>query len=88
MNQTAKLSAMKQAWVVVVAVALGGVLAQIPLQAQQASPEKIDVSKLGPQVGQQVPDFSLTDQYGATRNLTSIMGPKGAMLVFIRSADW
>ncbi len=49
---------------------------------------KIDVSKLGPQVGERVPDFSLQDQHGKTWTLQSIMGPKGAMLVFIRSADW
>lgn len=48
----------------------------------------IDVSKLGPQVGQRVPDFALEDQTGQTRTLASIMGPKGAMLVFFRSADW
>ncbi len=48
----------------------------------------IDVSKLGPQVGEQVPDFSLTDQNGKVWTRDSIMGPKGAMLVFIRSADW
>jgi hypothetical protein len=45
-------------------------------------------SKLGPQVGERVPDFSLKDQNGKTRTLQSIMGPKGAMLVFFRSADW
>ena len=67
---------------------LGGMLSQIPLMAQEAPREKIDVSKLGPQVGQQVPDFGLKDQAGTTRNLNSIMGPKGAMLVFFRSADW
>ena len=50
--------------------------------------KKIDVSKLGPQVGERVPDFSLPDQNGRTRTLQSIMGPKGALLVFIRSADW
>jgi hypothetical protein len=49
---------------------------------------KIDVSKLGPQVGDRVPDFNLADQNGKTQTLESIMGPKGAMLVFIRSADW
>ncbi|MFN7991993.1 MAG: redoxin domain-containing protein [Bryobacteraceae bacterium] len=54
----------------------------------QASREKIDVSKLGPQVGEKVPDFSLKDQYGNAQTLKSIMGPKGAMLVFVRSADW
>ena len=57
---------------------------QSPQRARQA----IDVSKLGPQVGQRVLDFSLTDQTGRTRNLESVMGPRGAMLVFYRSADW
>ena len=75
-------------WIEVGAAVLSGVLFQVPLPAQPAPREKIDVSKLGPQVGQQVPDFSLKDQHGATRNLSSIMGPKGAMLVFVRSADW
>ena len=50
--------------------------------------QKVDVSKLGPQVGQRVPDFSLRDQTGRTQTLQSIMGPRGAMLVFFRSADW
>jgi len=49
---------------------------------------KIDVSKLGPQVGERIPDFSLKDQNGNTQTLRSIMGSKGAMLVFVRSADW
>lgn len=57
-----------------------------PVYSQQR--EKIDLSKLGPQVGQRVPDFSLKDQSGKVRTLKSIMGPKGAMLVFFRSADW
>ncbi len=79
---------MNRGWIVVVGAVLGGVLTQSVFEAQQLPREKVDVSKLGPQVGQPVPDFSLKDQYGATRNLSSIMGPKGAMLVFIRSADW
>ena len=49
---------------------------------------RVDVSKLGPQVGATVPDFTLTDQHGNKRTLQSILGPKGAMLVFYRSADW
>lgn len=57
-------------------------------QATAPTRTKIDVSKLGPQVGERVPDFSLKDQTGKTQTLESIMGPKGAMLVFIRSADW
>jgi peroxiredoxin len=46
------------------------------------------MSKVGPQVGERVPDFSLKDQNGKVWTLQSIMGRKGAMLVFIRSADW
>lgn len=64
------------------ALAAGGVSRQGPL-----SPE-VDVQALGPQAGSHVPDFSLPDQSGRIRTLASLMGPKGAMLVFSRSADW
>lgn len=56
--------------------------------AQGLAPSEIDVSTLGPQVGEIVPDFSLLDQSGETWTRESIMGPRGAMLVFVRSADW
>src|SRR2546430_17337018 len=59
-----------------------------PVAAQSQPRQKIDVSKLGPQVGERVPDFSLKDQNGKVWTLQSIMGPRGAMLVFYRSADW
>lgn len=49
---------------------------------------RIDLSRVGPQVGEKAPDFALRDQTGATRTLTSILGPNGAILVFHRSADW
>ena len=48
----------------------------------------IDLSTLGPQVGERVPDFTLLDQTGQSRTLQSVMGATGAMLVFVRSADW
>jgi len=73
---------------VLAAMALPGVR---PLTAGQASSpvrERVDVSKKGPQVGERVPDFSLTDQNGRTRTLQSLMGERGLMLVFLRSADW
>ena len=54
-------------------------------QAQTALPE---VDRFGPQVGEAVPDFSLVDQTGRTRDLSSILGPNGAMVVFSRSAAW
>jgi hypothetical protein len=62
------------------------VLSAFALDAQQR--QRIDVSKLGPQVGARVPDFRLVDQNGRERTLQSIMGSRGAMLVFIRSANW
>lgn len=67
---------------------LGVTLAAGAASAQAPDPTQIDVSALGPQVGEIVPEFSLPDQYGDIRTRESIMGDKGAMLVFIRSADW
>jgi len=60
-----------------------GTAAQAPKPAQP-----VDVDRLGPQVGQVVPELSAVDQFGRTQTLKSIMGPNGAMLVFNRSADW
>ena len=56
--------------------------------AAGAAQPAVDVDRLGPQPGGRVPDFTATDQTGASRSLTSMLGPKGAMLVFSRSADW
>ena len=58
------------------------------LFASAALAQRIDVSKLGPQVGESIPAFSLTDQFGKSQTQQTILGPKGAMLVFVRSADW
>jgi cytochrome oxidase Cu insertion factor (SCO1/SenC/PrrC family) len=78
------------------AVALAGVMTIILLRlsahaaVQQAQPPPTlpDVQKLGPQIGTRVPEFTLLDQRGQSRTLASLMGPKGLMLVFFRSADW
>jgi hypothetical protein len=67
-------------------LAIMGMLA-VRLAGQQP-PARVDVTALGPQVGQQVPDFRLIDHRGKTWTRDSIMGPNGAMLVFARSADW
>ena len=63
------------------------VFVPLPARAQQP-PQKIDLSRLGPQVGQRVPEFRLQDAQGKVWTRESIMGPNGAMLVFSRSADW
>jgi hypothetical protein len=51
-------------------------------------PGAVDPRTIGPQVGTKVPSFALPDQTGQSRTLASLMGPKGAVLVFFRSADW
>lgn len=53
-----------------------------------AERESIVVANLGPQIGEQVPNFQLPDQFGQMQNLDSIKGPNGTMLLFHRSADW
>ena len=68
----------------ILACALVGLVAQ--LTAQQLTLP--DVQKLGPQISTRVPDFTLLDQTGRSRTLASLIGPKGLMLVFFRSADW
>jgi hypothetical protein len=60
-------------------------LATVPAPAQAPGP---DPASLGPKVGESVPDFSLRDQSGRIRTLEDLMGPKGLVLVFFRSADW
>jgi len=49
---------------------------------------QIIVADLGPQVGEQVPAFNLSDQNGQIQTLDSIKGSNGTMLLFHRSADW
>ena len=46
------------------------------------------VDRFGPQIGEVALDFSLVDQRGETRNLASLMGQNGLILVFSRSASW
>ena len=44
--------------------------------------------KTGPGIGAQLPNFSAPAQDGSPRTLQSLLGPKGAVLVLYRSADW
>ena len=78
---------MKLAKLACATIVAGALLTSGP-SAQQGSRTPIDISKLGPHVGQQVPDFSLKDQNGKVWTRQSILGSRGAMLVFFRSADW
>ena len=70
-------------YAVVVSIAAAGVLA-----ATIAAQQPIDPQTLGPKIGERLIDFSLPDQHGVTRSLRSLVGPKGVVLVFFRSADW
>jgi len=47
-----------------------------------------DGYRTGPEIGDKVPDFRLTDQSGKSWSLNELMAPKGLLLVFSRSADW
>ncbi len=42
----------------------------------------------GPPVGTKMPGFELPDQECKSHSLASLLGPKGAVIVFFRSADW
>ena len=69
------------------ACALATLLPVSSAQMQEPRSE-INVSALGPKIGQAIPDFSLPDQNGTVWTRDSIMGPHGAMILFHRSADW
>ena len=58
------------------------------LQTPPANTDNPDPAGLGPKVGEVLPVFSLEDQHGKARDLVSLTGPKGLVLVFFRSADW
>jgi hypothetical protein len=42
----------------------------------------------GPNIGARIPAFSATDQTGRQQTFASLRGPKGLVLMFVRSADW
>ena len=62
---------------------IGLILVAFPAAAPQSG-----VDGRGPQVGQLVPDFAGQDQTGRNQTRATILGPNGAVLVFLRSADW
>ena len=56
---------------------------------QQPNPaQKVDNESVGPKAGETLPEFSLRDQSGQVHSLKSLLGSKGAVIVFFRSADW
>jgi len=65
-----------------------GILGVMSMTTQAQDRQPVDLTSLGPQIGEKVPDFALPDQNGDIQTLESIMGERGAMLVFHRSANW
>ncbi len=51
-------------------------------------PEGLGASERGPRVGAAIPPFEAADQFGRKQTFETIRGPAGALIVFIRSADW
>lgn len=39
-------------------------------------------------VGMPAPAFRAKDQFGKDQSLSSLMGPKGLVILFFRSSDW
>jgi hypothetical protein len=67
---------------------LAAIAVLIVLVAPAMPAQTPDPATLGPRAGERVPEFTRPDQHGVERSLRSLFGPKGAVLVFFRSADW
>jgi hypothetical protein len=39
-------------------------------------------------VGERIPPFEAPDQHGRLQSIETIRGPNGAVIAFVRSADW
>lgn len=72
----------------VLRLTLVAAIASLNATALDAQPAAVNTTLLGPQLGDTVPPFSGSDQFGRTQTLETTLGSKGAMLVFFRSADW
>ncbi len=47
-----------------------------------------DDAQMGIEIGVKIPEFRAIDQNGEVWDFDALKGPKGAVLVFHRSADW
>jgi len=70
-------------WLLALSPAVGSAARQQPNTA-----ETVDVDTVGPKAGETLPEFRLRDQGGQIHSLKSLLGSKGAVIVFFRSADW
>ncbi len=50
--------------------------------------DEAPTAAVGPAVGTRIPPFAAPDQDGRRQTFETIRGPRGAIIVFIRSSDW
>ena len=74
--------------VMVLGVGWGAMQSRTPIEDATQGRTPIDLTSLGPQVGERVPAFSLPDQNGQIQTRESVLGPNGGILLFHRSAGW
>ena len=67
------------------AVLVALALSAAPMSAQDAPGGNVD---FGPALGEHIDIGTLADQTGAARDLASLTGENGLVLMFVRSADW
>ena len=48
----------------------------------------VPLEKRGPAIGERIPDFEAVDQFGKRHTPSTLMGKRGLVLLFVRSADW
>ncbi len=44
--------------------------------------------EFGLAIGTKIPEFQACDQHGTLRTFHSLRGPRGLVMIFVRSADW
>jgi hypothetical protein len=73
-------------------VVLLSILGMAPVIHAQEDFDPLDPSdddaQMGIEVGTKIPEFRAVDQNGKMWDFDALKGPKGAVLVFHRSADW
>jgi hypothetical protein len=48
----------------------------------------VPLEQRGPAVGTHAPEIRARDQFGREQTLQTLMGSRGVLLLFVRSADW
>ena len=61
-------------------------MVMVPASAAAAADE--GVFSPGPEVGERIPEFRLSDQHGKAHAFADLTGPDGLLLLFYRTADW